>query len=148
MSVAGNSPAQQALRECPYLGLGFYTEGDARWFFGRDHERQRIIGNLRAARLTVLYAESGVGKSSLLRAGVAARLGDIRTRTHRQAGLPRLHPGRVQPVGDEPTEQLIAEIEHAIKPFSLPRASTTLPREQGLEGAIEAATGQLRRRCC
>jgi WD40 repeat protein len=140
MSVAETSPAQQALRECPYLGLGFYTEENARWFFGRDHERQRIIGNLRAARLTVLYAESGVGKSSLLRAGVAARLEELaRERTAKQ-GSPGYIPVVFSAWGDEPTEQLIAEIEHAIEPFLLPRASTTLPREQGLDGAIEAAT--------
>ena len=43
-----------------------------------------IIGNLRAARLTLLYAESGVGKSSLLRAGVAAQ--PARSRRARRRG--------------------------------------------------------------
>ena len=55
----------------PYVGLDCFREDDAGLFFGRDAERKRIIGNLRASRLTLLYAESGVGKSSLLRAGVA-----------------------------------------------------------------------------
>ena len=54
----------------PYVGLDCFREKDAALFFGRDAERTRIIGNLRASRLTLLYAESGVGKSSLLRAGV------------------------------------------------------------------------------
>ena len=44
------------------------------WFFGREADGSKIITNLRAARLTLLHAESGVGKSSLLRAGVAWRL--------------------------------------------------------------------------
>src|SRR5215208_2425995 len=70
-------------RTGPYVGLDFFGEADADVFFGRDDERKMIIGNLRASRLTLLYAESGVGKSSLLRAGVAARL---RRQAERHAG--------------------------------------------------------------
>ena len=55
---------------CPYKGLAPYTEEDARYFFGRDTERRIIADNLRATRLTVLYGPSGVGKSSVLNAGV------------------------------------------------------------------------------
>ena len=58
----------------PYVGLAPFGEADAERFFGRDAERTRIIANLRASRFTLLYARSGVGKSSLLRAGVVARL--------------------------------------------------------------------------
>ena len=58
----------------PYVGLAPFGEGDAERFFGRDAERKRIIANLQASRFTLLYARSGVGKSSLLRAGVVARL--------------------------------------------------------------------------
>lgn len=58
----------------PYVGLAPFGEGDADRFFGRDAERKRIIANLQASRFTLLYARSGVGKSSLLRAGVVARL--------------------------------------------------------------------------
>ncbi|HMD83918.1 MAG TPA: hypothetical protein VKO18_04360, partial [Terriglobia bacterium] len=56
---------------CPYKGLLPYTEDDAPYFFGRDTERRVIGENLRASRLTLLYGESGAGKSSVLRAGVA-----------------------------------------------------------------------------
>lgn len=58
----------------PYKGLVPYTEEDALFFCGRDQQREILIANLRAARLTVLYGESGAGKSSLLRAGVLATL--------------------------------------------------------------------------
>src|SRR3954447_46610 len=57
----------------PHVGLDFFSEEDAPLFFGRSAERKRIITNLRASRLTLLYASSGGGKSSLLRAGRAAR---------------------------------------------------------------------------
>ena len=47
---------------------------DWRFFFGRERESELVAANLMASRLTVLYGPSGVGKSSLLRAGVARRL--------------------------------------------------------------------------
>jgi len=61
---------------CPYKGLVPYGEEDAPYFFGRDRERRLISSALRGSRLTVLYGESGAGKSSVLAAGVAHDLQD------------------------------------------------------------------------
>jgi hypothetical protein len=58
----------------PYKGLARYEEEDAPYFFGRDADAELVVANLLAARLTLLFGESGVGKSSLLHAGVAPRL--------------------------------------------------------------------------
>ena len=60
----------------PYKGLAPFddSELDSLLFFGREREIEVIVANLMAARLTVLYGASGVGKTSLLRAGVAHRL--------------------------------------------------------------------------
>jgi WD40 repeat protein len=60
----------------PFKGLASFedSDADARFFFGREREREIIVANLLASRLTVLYGESGVGKSSVLRAGVARDL--------------------------------------------------------------------------
>jgi len=60
----------------PYKGLAPFddSELDALLFFGRARETEVIAANLMAARLTVLYGPSGVGKTSVLRAGVAYRL--------------------------------------------------------------------------
>ena len=57
----------------PYKGLTPFedSELDVLFFFGRERERELIEANLMASRLTVLYGETGVGKSSVLRAGVA-----------------------------------------------------------------------------
>jgi len=54
----------------PYVGLVPYREEDFGLFFGRDDERRIVTANLRASRLTILYGPSGVGKTSLLQAGV------------------------------------------------------------------------------
>jgi hypothetical protein len=61
-------------RTAPYQGLQPFAEEDAAFFFGRDTERTILVANLMAARLTLVYGESGVGKSSILRAGVVHHL--------------------------------------------------------------------------
>jgi WD40 repeat protein len=60
----------------PFKGLAPFDDSDldALLFFGREHESEIIAANLMAARVTVLYGPSGVGKTSVLRAGVAYRL--------------------------------------------------------------------------
>ena len=58
----------------PYKGLSSFTERDAEIFFGRAAETRQCLANLRASGLTVLYAPSGVGKTSLLAAGVIPEL--------------------------------------------------------------------------
>jgi len=70
VSVAIAAPAS------PYKGLAPFEDSDvdALLFFGREHESEVIAANLIASRITVLYGPSGVGKSSVLRAGVAHRL--------------------------------------------------------------------------
>jgi WD40 repeat protein len=65
--------------ESPYKGLASFgdSELDALLFFGREGECAAVAANVLATRLTVLYGPSGVGKSSLLGAGVARRLREL-----------------------------------------------------------------------
>jgi WD40 repeat protein len=65
----------------PYVGLVPYGEQDAAFFFGRADETRIVSGNLRASDLTLLYGASGVGKTSLLRAGVIHGLREQASRT-------------------------------------------------------------------
>jgi WD40 repeat protein len=60
----------------PFKGLAPFqdTELDALLFCGREREREVVVANLLASRLTVLYGASGVGKTSLLRAAVSPAL--------------------------------------------------------------------------
>jgi WD40 repeat protein len=62
--------------DSPFKGLDPFGESDvdALLFFGREREREIVVANLIASRLTVLYGPTGVGKSSLLRAAVARSL--------------------------------------------------------------------------
>jgi WD40 repeat protein len=60
----------------PYKGLAAFEDSDldALFFFGRERDSEVIAANLMASRLTVLFGPTGVGKTSVLRAGVAYRL--------------------------------------------------------------------------
>jgi hypothetical protein len=58
----------------PYKALLDYKLEDAPLFYGRDEAIAALLDHLHQARLTILHAESGAGKSSLLQAGLASRL--------------------------------------------------------------------------
>lgn len=64
---------------CPYVGLMPFNESDAEYFFGRENDTEVVATNLRAARLTIFYGASGVGKSSVIRAGVVPHLQKLTT---------------------------------------------------------------------
>lgn len=54
----------------PYKLLHYYDVDDARFFFGREVEVERLVGMIGAHPLVVVTGASGAGKTSLLNAGV------------------------------------------------------------------------------
>lgn len=58
----------------PYKFLDYYTERDARMFFGREQEVEAICSQILSRRSFILHGRSGVGKSSILRAGLMPKL--------------------------------------------------------------------------
>jgi hypothetical protein len=60
--------------EHPWLGLSSYTEETRAYFHGRDDEAAELARRVQRKNLTVLFGQSGLGKTSLLRAGLVPRL--------------------------------------------------------------------------
>lgn len=61
----------------PYRGLAAFQAEDAAWFFGREELSRRVFGRIAesdSCRPLMVVGASGSGKSSLLRAGVAAQV--------------------------------------------------------------------------
>ena len=56
--------------ENPWPGLASFGEGDAAYFHGRDTEIADLVRLVRREKLTVLFGQSGLGKTSLLGAGL------------------------------------------------------------------------------
>jgi len=74
---AANSTGAQSLlvdAQHPWLGLLPLKEEHARFFFGRDAEIAEILLRIRENTLTVLFGQSGLGKTSVLGAAVVPRL--------------------------------------------------------------------------
>jgi len=56
--------------ENPWPGLESFEESERAFFFGRDREAEALLHRVLDAAVTVLYGRSGLGKTSLLRAGL------------------------------------------------------------------------------
>jgi WD40 repeat protein len=99
--------------DSPYKGLVPFedSELDALLFFGRERESGIISENVLAARLTVLYGPSGVGKTSVLRAGVAHRLRRQARRNVEERG----HPEFAVVVFDAWSEDPVSSLRAAVR---------------------------------
>ncbi|MGP1385931.1 MAG: nSTAND1 domain-containing NTPase [Thainema sp.] len=113
--------ATSSFPKSPYKGLNPYAATDAELFFGRARETQRIVNNLLAWRLTVLYGESGVGKSSVLRAGVTHALQEEAQDNLDDFGVPKLAVVVFPPLHGErfwqqdPLQSLAQQIDEDIR---------------------------------
>src|SRR5580704_12282097 len=62
--------------ESPWLGLRPFTESTCEYYFGRNAEVRDIFQRVVHKPLTVLFGQSGLGKTSLLQAALVPRLRD------------------------------------------------------------------------
>jgi tetratricopeptide (TPR) repeat protein len=58
----------------PWLGLASFTEETKAFFYGREEEVAELARRVQRKLLTVLFGQSGLGKTSILRAGLVPRL--------------------------------------------------------------------------
>ena len=58
----------------PWPGLRAFSESDSEFFFGRERETVDLLRLVQRASVVVLYGQSGLGKTSLLQAGLFPRL--------------------------------------------------------------------------
>ena len=76
MTQAGIATALQTAQQTakPYKGMDSYRSEDADIFFGRDAEAELVAAKILASPFTLLHAQSGAGKTSLLNARVVPNL--------------------------------------------------------------------------
>src|SRR5688572_25039106 len=60
----------------PFKALDSYKEDDRDFFFGREKECSLLVSKLEQNRCTLLYGKSGIGKTSLMNAGVIPAVED------------------------------------------------------------------------
>ncbi len=134
---------QQAIdAQNPWLGLHAFTEELHQFFYGRDREAEELFRRVNRKSLTILFGQSGLGKTSLLRAGLFPRL--------RRAGF---FPVSIRldhtPQAPESSVQIIAALHAAatVADAALqgpgPTSGTTLWEYfHRVDFALRAATGQ------
>ena len=69
-SASASAHASSLSDQEPWPGLASYGEADAAYFAAREAERDELLERVLQHRLTVLHGLSGLGKSSLLQAGL------------------------------------------------------------------------------
>jgi tetratricopeptide (TPR) repeat protein len=61
-------------RQHPWLGLASFTEETRGYFHGREEEVAELARRVQRKLLTILFGQSGLGKTSILRAGLVPKL--------------------------------------------------------------------------
>lgn len=98
----------------PYKGLEPYQERDFEVFFGRTLDSRVIFTNLIGKRLTILYGPTGVGKSSVLRAGVVHQLHSLISESKERGETPDYAVVHFDAWRDDPFVALKLKIEEAL----------------------------------
>ena len=96
--------APASVSVCPFKGLAFFDRSDTAYYFGRERVVSDLLARLVESPLVGILGPSGIGKSSLLRAGVLSAL---------SAGA---LPGSAEwhQLSLRPGEHPCAELQHAL----------------------------------
>ena len=105
----------------PWLGLASFTEETRGYFFGREEEVAELCRRVQRKQLTILFGQSGLGKTSILRAGIVPRL--------RPEGYcpvyVRIDYSPESPVPTEQIKQAIFRATHAAGAWTQPGTAVT-----------------------
>jgi len=97
-------------KQNPWPGLRAFSESDRDFFFGRERETAELLGLVQRSPVVVLYGQSGLGKTSLLQAGLFPRLKELNYLPFRV----RLnHADDAPPLGRQITLAVAAELDRA-----------------------------------
>ena len=119
----------------PWPGLDAFTEALSPFFFGRDVEADELFRRVRRDFVTLLFGQSGLGKTSLLQAGLFPRL--------RWADfLPILIRLDHSPGAPAPAAQVKAAIEREVSAADLSEV-TPIGAEESLWGYFHRADRRL-----
>jgi WD40 repeat protein len=117
------SAASAIDRENPWPGLASFTEAGREFFFGREKETEELVRLVHRNTLTVLFGQSGLGKSSLLQAGVFPLL---RETDFLPLYLRLDHDPATVPLADQVKTAIVEAIKAAGADAPVPRADETL----------------------
>src|SRR5437667_9314289 len=112
----------------PYKGTSSYQTEDASLFFGRDQDAELVLARVLSSRFTLLHAQSGAGKTSLLNARLIPIL-------ETKGWL----PVRILPQND-PVESICVTCVQAVLPPLEAEIAAVRRAHESLNGGREAVT--------
>ena len=120
------------MSDSPFVGPRPFEKEDSDRFFGRTRETEELLSLIIAHRAVLVYAQSGAGKSSLLRAGVIKRLEDQQYQVLPSARVHGLLPNDVPP---ESVQNIF--VYHALQYWA-----ATLPNSQSIKDHAKATLSE------
>ena len=123
--------------DSPYRGLTPYSEKDAAYFFGRENEIATICANLAVERLTLFYGPSGVGKSSVLAAGVVPELHKRARQNVSDYGVAEQIPVYFNRWPGDPRRGLVHAVADAARPYVVDSERDSLPSDAPLPAHLQ-----------
>ena len=118
--------------ERPYVGLRPFERNEHGIFRGRERDARFLCSKIFSSRLTLLYAPSGVGKSSLLRTLVIPSLEDQRARAFYYDAW----------AAEDPAEALKSFLAHRAAELGIPDPGAGAPSLRELISLIASFDGQ------
>ena len=118
----------------PYVGPQPFRRTDSKRFFGREESTDELFSLVLASRVVILYSQSGVGKSSIVNAGLRPLL--------EKNGFDVLPIARVQ--GGLPAGKTALQLGNPYVYFTLASWGEQVP-EAAAEGALSATLARLPR---
>ncbi|MFC8680819.1 BTAD domain-containing putative transcriptional regulator [Microbacterium ureisolvens] len=106
-----------ASAECPYFGLAPAGVQDGERFFGREQELELALEGLQRDAVLVVSGSSGVGKSSFVRAGIAAHAAAHGTRV--TTVTPGEHPLQTLQLLDRHDAQSLLIVDQCEQAFAI-----------------------------
>jgi len=107
----------------PWPGLRAFTENDREFFLGREAEAAELLGLVQRKPVVVLYGQSGLGKTSLLQAGLIPELKRLDCLPIR---LRLDHDEQAIPLADQVKLALSGELQRANVSAPAPQSGETL----------------------
>ncbi|MGD9497987.1 MAG: PQQ-binding-like beta-propeller repeat protein, partial [Armatimonadota bacterium] len=133
---ARKSTGLSVLSSGPFRFLDHYRVEDAELFYGREQETADVIEMIRQHKLSVLFGALGRGKTSLLCAGVMARMLSEAEEADEDHGTPWL-PVYVR-CGDDPLESTREALDDALREQDIEGLDTARDLREVISDAAQA----------
>ncbi len=101
----------EAQKKYRYPGIRSFSKEEEKIFFGRSADTENIYASIHLNPVTTVFGQSGIGKTSVINAGVITRFEKYNTESKtNNFTIIRVETGNYIPVKDEPVHKTLVDI--------------------------------------